>query len=77
VDAADYVLWRKDPNAFGGTPAGYNTWRENFGNPAAGGAGIGAGSATAIPEPTACILVVVSAIMLMGVRARFGSTECV
>jgi hypothetical protein len=26
VDAADYVLWRKND----GTPAGYNTWQANF-----------------------------------------------
>ena len=31
VDAADYVLWRKDPAANGGTPDGYDTWRANFG----------------------------------------------
>ena len=27
VDAADYVMWRKND----GTPAGYDTWRANFG----------------------------------------------
>ena len=31
VDAADYVLWRKNPSVYGGNPAGYNTWRANFG----------------------------------------------
>jgi hypothetical protein len=31
VDAADYVLWRKDPASFGGDPGGYDTWRANFG----------------------------------------------
>ncbi len=31
VDAADYVAWRNDPGSFGGDPAGYNTWRSNFG----------------------------------------------
>jgi hypothetical protein len=31
VDAADYVRWRNDPGSFGGDPAGYNTWRGNFG----------------------------------------------
>ena len=35
VDAADYVLWRKSPGDFGGSPTGYNTWRSNFGNPSA------------------------------------------
>ena len=32
VDAADYVLWRRDPNSFGGDPDGYNNWRANFGS---------------------------------------------
>jgi hypothetical protein len=31
VDAADYVVWRNDPDSHGGNPAGYNTWRANFG----------------------------------------------
>ena len=49
VDSADYVLWRKDPNTYGGDLAGYNTWRANFGNPP--GAGIGLGNYSAVPEP--------------------------
>jgi hypothetical protein len=40
VDAADYALWRKSPGAYGGSPGGYNTWRENFGAGGAGGAGV-------------------------------------
>jgi len=32
ASAADYVLWRDNPTGFGGTPTGYNTWRQNFGN---------------------------------------------
>jgi hypothetical protein len=31
VDAADYVVWRKDPASFGGDPDGYNAWRADFG----------------------------------------------
>jgi T5SS/PEP-CTERM-associated repeat protein len=50
VNAADYVAWRKNPSAFGGDPAGYNTWRANF---AEGGSGGGQG---AVPEPTAFVL---------------------
>jgi hypothetical protein len=34
VDAADYVVWRKND----GTPAGYDTWRANFGATTATGA---------------------------------------
>ena len=37
VNAADYVVWRKNPAGFGGDPAGYNTWRTNFGSSAGGG----------------------------------------
>jgi hypothetical protein len=70
VDAADYVVWRKnvgtmntlpnDPD--GGTigPNQYITWRDNF------GAMNGAGSAgrAAVPEPASMMLVVVAAIGL-------------
>jgi len=37
VDAADYVLWRKDPATHGGDPAGYDAWRAQFGGPPSGG----------------------------------------
>jgi hypothetical protein len=53
VDAADYVLWRKDPATFGGDPTGYDTWRANFGLPAGGGAALSAG---AVPEPSTIAL---------------------
>jgi hypothetical protein len=45
VDAADYVVWRKNPAGFGG-PAGYSAWRTNFGSSAggAGGLNLSAGS---------------------------------
>jgi hypothetical protein len=48
VDAADYVIWRKNPATFGGL-AGYNTWRTNFDRTF----GSGAGAAAAVPEPVA------------------------
>ncbi|HVT26909.1 MAG TPA: autotransporter-associated beta strand repeat-containing protein [Lacipirellulaceae bacterium] len=54
VDAADYVLWRKDPAAHGGTPDGYNTWRTHFGESNLG-SGSSLGSA-AVPEPATLIL---------------------
>jgi hypothetical protein len=53
VDAADYVVWRKNPGAFGGEQ-GYNDWVANFG--AMLGAGGGAG-ATSVPEPSSLALV--------------------
>lgn len=45
VNAADYVIGRKVPGNFGGDPAWYDDFRENFGEP-------GAGSGGAVPEPT-------------------------
>ncbi len=58
VDAADYVVWRKNPAGFGGDPAGYNTWRTNFDSP--GGAGSGR-EASAVPEPAAFVLAALAA----------------
>lgn len=68
VDGADYVLWRNDPTAFGGNPAGYNTWRANFGNPPGAGSGLGGGSA--VPEPASLMLAVVVAIGLFSLNRR-------
>jgi hypothetical protein len=45
VNAADYVAWQK----LNGTPAGYQQWRENFGES-------GGGGAAPTPEPTAIVL---------------------
>ena len=56
VDAADYVLWRKSPNTYGGNPAGYNTWRANFGQPPGSGLGTAASASAVVPEPTASFL---------------------
>jgi hypothetical protein len=50
VDAADYVLWRKND----GTPAGYHTWRTHFGQIA--GSGAGATAIAAVPEPATLVL---------------------
>jgi hypothetical protein len=41
VDAADYVVWRKEI----GTPAGYDMWRANF-----GAAAIGSGATADLPS---------------------------
>jgi hypothetical protein len=64
VDAADYVLWRKNPSAFGGDPGGYNAFFENFGDSnAAGGA---------VPEPAAAMLVAIGMLIVGGCRRRVG-----
>ena len=62
VDAADYVVWRKDPASFGGDPAGYNTWVANFGNMA----GSGSGGLSAVPEPSCLVLLAGIALGLIG-----------
>ena len=49
VDAADYVVWRKND----GTQQGYNTWRGHFGQTANSGA---AATPNAVPEPSSLAL---------------------
>jgi T5SS/PEP-CTERM-associated repeat protein len=56
VDAADYVVWRKTD----GTPAGYNTWRANFGRTV--GTGAGASASASVPEPTTLVMLIVAAV---------------
>jgi hypothetical protein len=50
VDAADYVVWRKN----NGSQEGYDTWRTNFGRTSGSGSGALAGAA--VPEPAALAL---------------------
>jgi polyhydroxybutyrate depolymerase len=70
VDAADYVVWRKND----GTPAGYDTLRANFGRAAAAGAyvvtGLAASSGelayvSAVPEPLSIEFVAVLFVSLL------------
>ena len=55
VDAADYIVWRKND----GTSEGYNTWRANFGQPS--GSGSGASANAAVPEPATLVLLMFAA----------------
>jgi hypothetical protein len=79
VDAADYVVWRKDPAAFGG-PDGFETWRSNFGNSSGGGSSVIADST--VPEPTNLAAVVIAASILGRYRGlqthrrRLSSSRC-
>jgi hypothetical protein len=68
VDAADYVVWRKNPAGFGGDPAGYNTWRTNFGRTAGAGSALGAG---AVPEPASCLMAVLALCCGLGIRRQW------
>jgi hypothetical protein len=67
VNAADYVKWRKTPNAFGGTPGGYNTWRANYGAPPGSGNSL-TGAGSAVPEPAAIVLVGLFASVSLALR---------
>ena len=53
VDAADYVVWRKN----NGTTEQYDEWVDNFGATASGGGA--AANATAAPEPATCMLLII------------------
>jgi hypothetical protein len=67
VDAADYVVWRKDPASFGGDPDGYETWATHYGATSEGGGG----AVAAVPEPAAGLLtLVVSGGLLAAGRRR-------
>ena len=58
VDAADYVVWRKND----GTPSGYDTWRANFGRPPSSGIGL---AATAVAEPSSILLCGLCSLLLV------------
>jgi hypothetical protein len=72
VDAADYALWRKSPSDYGGNPAGYNTWRSNFGNPPGSGSG---SSLTNVPEPETILLVAVAIGLVSCCRERHSGSR--
>jgi hypothetical protein len=69
VDAADYVVWRKNqgttntlPNdPIGGTigAAQYDQWRAHFGQPAGSGSDVGANAS--VPEPATLTLLMFAA----------------
>lgn len=63
VDAADYVVWRKE----NGSIEDYNTWRAHFGETAGGGSSIG--GLASVPEPeTLCLAVLGIAAICAGKR---------
>lgn len=73
VDAADYVVWRKELSTTY-TPTDYDVWRSNFG----GTLGVGAGGDAndAVPEPaTLVLLILLSARFYTWRRARFHLSE--
>jgi hypothetical protein len=71
VDAADYVMWRNDPSAFGDDPAGYSTWRAHFGETAGSGSSL---SSAAVPEPGCCVLAVIALLGSAWLPRRHAAT---
>jgi O-glycosyl hydrolase len=78
VDAADYVVWRRNlgtnnelPNDNGiGTPIGlphFNLWRTNFGRPSGGGNAV---DAPVVPEPVGLPLTLGGLLGMMAFHAR-------
>jgi hypothetical protein len=63
VDAADYVVWRKNPGGIY-TPDDYNTWRAHFGETIGSGAGAGFANSN-VPEPTGWLM------LLFGIATMF------
>jgi hypothetical protein len=81
VDAADYVVWRKNegPNAslpndnnLGNQAARFSLWRANFGKPPGAGSGGGLLGGS-VPEPTSIVLVGLFACVSLALqRSRHG-----
>jgi hypothetical protein len=65
VNAADYVVWRKSPSNFGGTPNGYNIWRAQFGQTSGGGV---EASMNAVPEPSSLALLALACLAFASPR---------
>jgi hypothetical protein len=63
VDAADYVVWRKND----GTQDGYNLWQAYFGE-AAGGGSVANG---VVPEPATALLVLIATTLRLMRRCTF------
>jgi hypothetical protein len=66
VDAADYVLWRNGDSP-DDSPAGYNLWKANFGNPPGSGSGLGS---SAVPEPSSLVLACLTMLAAGQLRRR-------
>ena len=65
VDAADYILWRKN----GGSQQDYLDWRSNFGMTSSGSGSAG-GYSAAVPEPASAFLITLAACGLAFSRCR-------
>jgi hypothetical protein len=66
VDAADYIVWRKND----GTPEAFSTWRTHFGSTSGAGAASVWDSNSAVPEPSAFLCSSVGTVALCGTVRR-------
>ena len=68
VDAADYVVWRRND----GTPDDYNAWRANFGATAgsAATAGLSGAAHFSVPEPPVFEMFLIAGMLLTAARQR-------
>ena len=70
VDAADYVVWRKEL----GSPEAYNLWCAHFGEPGGGSGAIALDSSgvdsSPVPEPTSLFLCCIAAIVGVALTPR-------
>jgi hypothetical protein len=66
VDAADYVVWRKDPASNGGDPSGYNTWRSHFGQSAGSGSALPSAEklSASVPEPATIVMLIMGTLVM-------------
>ena len=62
VDAADYVLWRKNDR----TQIGYDRWRAHFGQTT--GTGSAAGPLTTVPEPATIVILLTGMLAISKLR---------
>jgi hypothetical protein len=73
VDAADYVVWRKND----GSPETYGTWRANFGSFNGSSAGAASPAMAAVPEPAAFLCASIGTAFLSGTVLRRRREEIV
>jgi hypothetical protein len=82
VDAADYVVWRKNAGTNNPLPNNpipgtigqqqYDQWRANFGKPITGGTGLVSPASLTVPEPAASTFWIALTVLGLAQRRRAG-----